>query len=144
MAWKPFSSKIEKSILDAINEAEETCSGEIRVHVDEYCKGDPMYKAKNLFFHLGMEATELKNGVLIYVAIGDKKFSIIGDTGINEKVPSDFWDSTKDMMLKHFKDGDIDAGIVTGIKNAGEQLKKYFPADDTKGNELSNDISYGS
>lgn len=143
MAWRPFSSKSEKQILNAIAVAEETCSGEIRVHVDQFCKGDPVFKAQNLFFHLEMEQTELRNGVLIYVAVKDKKFAIIGDEGINEKVAPDFWNATKELMLGHFKNNDINAGIITAIQHAGEQLSKYFPADSSLGNELSNDISYG-
>ncbi|MEQ1790168.1 MAG: hypothetical protein ABL857_06980, partial [Rickettsiales bacterium] len=31
--------------------------------------------------------TELRNGVLIYLAVKDRQFAIIGDVGINEKVP---------------------------------------------------------
>lgn len=143
MAWRPFSSKSEKQILNAIAVAEETCSGEIRVHIDQYCKGDPVYKAQNLFFHLEMEQTELRNGVLIYVALKDKKFAIIGDEGIDKKVGENFWDSTKKLMLSHFKNNDINSGIITAIQHAGEQLSKHFPADSSKGNELSNDISYG-
>ncbi len=144
MAWKPFSSKVEQSVLDAIKTAESTCSGEIRIHVDKYCKGDPVLKATNLFFHLEMDQTEQHNGVLIYTAINDRKFSIIGDVGIDSKVPDNFWEETKELMLKKFKEGDISGGIVTGILHAGEQLSTFFPADDDKGNELTDDISYGS
>ncbi|MCB9262041.1 MAG: TPM domain-containing protein [Flavobacteriales bacterium] len=144
MSWKPFSTEVEKKITDAITKAESECSGEIRVHVDEYCKSDPVFKAKNVFTHLKMEETELRNGVLIYVAMFDRKFAIIGDKGIHEKVGDDFWDKTKEIMLAEFIKGDIPAGIIDGINIAAEQLKKYFSADDTLGNELSNDISYGS
>lgn len=144
MAWKPFSSKIEKSILDAIQQAEKACSGEIRIHIDQYCKGDPVFKATNMFHHLEMNLTEQRNGVLIYVAVKDKKFSIIGDVGIDEKVPDNFWEETKELMLDKFKQNAIADGIVVGINHAGEQLKTYFPADDDKGNELSDEISYGA
>jgi uncharacterized membrane protein len=144
MTWRPFSSKKEKIILAAIAEAEERCSGEIRVHIDEYCKGDPVFKAQNLFFHLEMDQTSLRNGVLIYVALKDHQFSIIGDSGINDLVPDNFWDETKNQMLAHFKRNALTEAIAAGVQSAGEQLKKYFPADDSLGNELSNEISYGS
>ncbi len=144
MAWRPFSTKKEKQILAAIAEAEEMCSGEIRVHIDEYCKGDPIFKAQNLFYHLEMNNTALRNGVLIYVALRDHCFSIIGDAGIDEKVPADFWETTKEKMSAYFKQNDITNGIIAGIQSAGEQLQTFFPADDSKGNELTNDISYGA
>jgi uncharacterized membrane protein len=70
-----------------------------------------------------MHKTKLRNGVLIYVATVDRKFAIIGDAGINQVVPADFWDSTKEDMLSHFKYGNLVEGIVTGITKAGGQLK---------------------
>lgn len=144
MAWKPFSSKKEKHILAAIANAEERCSGEIRVHIDEYCKGDPVFKAKNIFGHLEMDKTAQRNGVLIYVALKDHKFSIIGDEGIDAKVEDDFWDCTRDKMLEKLKQGLIIDAIIAGVENAGEQLSKYFPPSDEHGNELSDEITYGS
>jgi len=144
MAWKPFSTAIEKTILDAIADAENQCSGEIRVHIDRYCKGDPYVKATNIFHHLEMAQTKLRNGVLIYVAVKDHKFAIIGDEGIDTKVDDEFWESTKSKMTTEFQQGDIPGGIIRGISEAGNQLKKYFPADDSLGNELSDDLSYGT
>ncbi len=90
-----------------------------------------------------MTATEQRNGVLIFVALKDKKFAIIGDIGINEKVPKHFWQETKDLMIGHFKDGRIADGIVEGILDAGMQLQTYFPFHHSDENELSDDISYG-
>jgi uncharacterized membrane protein len=144
MAWKPFSTAVEKSILDAIRDAENQCSGEIRIHVDRFCKGDPYFKATNIFHHLEMAQTQLRNGVLIYVAVKDHKFAILGDEGIDQKVEEGFWESTKAKMIEEFSKGDIPGGIVRGIQEAGIQLKKYFPADDSLGNELSDELSYGS
>jgi uncharacterized membrane protein len=89
-----------------------------------------------------MHKTELRNGVLFYIAIEDHKFSIIGDQGINEKVPSDFWESTRDLMLNYFKQGEFLKGICQGIEKAGEQLKSHFPFQSDDTNELSNDISF--
>jgi uncharacterized membrane protein len=90
-----------------------------------------------------MHETELKNGVLIYLAVADKKFVICGDKGINTVVPDDFWDTTKEAMLSHFKNGEFKQGLIDGIQKAGEQLKNYFPWQDGDTNELSNEISKG-
>ena len=40
----------------------------------------------------------MQNGVLVYLAIKDRKFSIIGDKGIDAKVPAEFWDTIRDEM----------------------------------------------
>jgi uncharacterized membrane protein len=89
-----------------------------------------------------MHQTRLRNGVLIYLATVDRKFAIIGDAGINSVVPNDFWDSTRDDMLNHFKYGNLVEGIVTGLEIAGNQLKKYFPRKRNDQNELPDDIAF--
>jgi len=142
MSWKPFSPEEENRLVKAITEAEDGTSGEIRVHIDRYCKTDPLLKAKNLFTHLGMEKTEQANGVIFYISIEDKKFAIYGDKGINEKVEPDFWDTTANIMSGFFKQGHLVEGISSGLKEAGDRLKVYFPKLDNDKNELSDEISY--
>ncbi len=102
MAWKPFTEAEEKRIVTAVKEAENDTSGEIRVHVDRYCKTNPLLKAQNLFTHLKLNETELKNGVIIYVSIDDKQVAVYGDQGINEVVEPDFWDTTLRKMTDLF------------------------------------------
>ena len=100
-------------------------------------------RAKEIFHELRMDITELKNGVLIYIAVKNKAFVICGDKGIDDLVPEDFWDSTKEIMASHFKNGNFKQGLIDGISIAGEQLKKYFPFQEGDTNELSNEISKG-
>jgi uncharacterized membrane protein len=102
-----------------------------------------MQRAVAVFEQLGMQRTAERNGVLIYLALESTQLAIIGDKGINEKVPSDFWDSTRDLMIKHFKEGQITTGLCAAISEAGAQLAAYFPYQDNDQNELSNDISFG-
>ena len=142
MAWRPFSAEQEEILLNSIREAERNCSGEIRIHIDQYCKGDPVFKARNLFGHLKMTETELHNGVLIYVAIEDRKFCILGDEGIHQAVTQTFWDATRDAMLTKFSTGHIIEGISDAVLECGRQLKNYFPYQDNDQNELPDEISY--
>ncbi len=133
----------EQAIVEAIRMAEKETSGEIRVHIEKTTSKAPYDRALEVFHELGMDATELQNGVLFYFAVADKTFAICGDKGINDKVVTDFWNSTKDKMVAEFKSGNFKQGIVDGILSAGEQLKKYFPYQDGDTNELSNEISKG-
>ncbi len=142
MAWRPFSKAEELLITEAVADAEKGTSGEIRVHIDRYCKSDPLLKAQNLFHHLKMDQTELRNGVILYISIEDKKVAIYGDKGINEKVELDFWDKTFDHMTTEFKQGNILEGIIAGVSDAGSRLKQYFPITENDKNELDNEISY--
>lgn len=133
----------QQKIVAAIAFAEENTSGEIRLHVVDKCKKDPQTDAIAIFEKLGMTQTELRNGVLIYLAVKDKKFAIIGDKGINDVVPENFWDSVRDEMLSYFKTGEFLEGLTSGIHLIGEKLKTHFPYMKNDENELSNEISFG-
>ena len=139
-----FLTKEEESaIVEAIRVAEKNTSGEIRVHIEATTSLDAYDRAMEVFHELNMDATELQNGVLIYLAVNDKTFVICGDKGINDVVAPDFWDCTRDAMVSQFKLGNYKQGLIDGILNAGEQLKKYFPWQEGDTNELSNEISKG-
>ena len=137
-----FSEKEQELISNAVAEAERYTSGEIRICIEKTCSEPVLDRAANYFKKLGMNKTAQRNGVLIYIAAKDHQFAIIGDAGINKLVPHDFWDSTKYTMLSYFKEGDLPAGIIAGVKIAGEQLKVYFPYLDGDVNELPNEISF--
>jgi uncharacterized membrane protein len=141
---KFFTEEEKERIVQAIKEAEKETSGEIRLHIESRCKGDPLQRAMKVFARLKMHKTALRNGVIIYLAIDDRKFAIYGDKGINEKVPENFWEDVKEVLAQHFKQNKHVDGLVKGIHMIGEKLKEFFPhqADDV--NELSDDISIGS
>lgn len=144
MAKDAFTEEQQQKIREAIQEAESNTSGEIKVHIENHCKEEVLDRAAFVFEKLEMHKTKMRNGVLFYLAMKDHHFAILGDAGINEKVPKGFWDEISALMLKHFKAGDYTEGMVEGVKAAGLQLKTHFPYDQ-KGslNELSDDISFG-
>ena len=138
-----FSKEEKQRIILAIAEAEKASSGEIRVHIDNKCGGDVLDCAAQVFAKLKMHETELRNGVLFYIAVKSKKFAILGDVGINQKVKENFWDEIKEKMLSAFLKGDYTGGIEQGIIEAGQQLKVHFPYQTDDKNELSDEISFG-
>jgi uncharacterized membrane protein len=133
----------QQRIVNAIAEAENKTSGEIRLHLDTTCKGDVLDRAAGIFEQLKMHETELRNGVLIYLATSDRKLAIIGDAGINSKVPENFWEDAKEAMVNAFKDGKYAEGLEKAIFMAGEKLKIFFPVSKDDINELSDEISFG-
>ncbi len=138
-----FSKEEKEKITNAIKEAELNTSGEIRLHVEGSCKDDVLDCAAYWFEKLNMHKTELRNGVLFYLAVNDHKFAILGDGGINAKVPENFWEEIKSHMLSKFKEGLFADGVSEGIIMAGEQLKAHFPYQKDDVNELSDEISFG-
>jgi uncharacterized membrane protein len=141
--WENFSDEKRAGIKRAIEVAEMNTSGEIRVHLEDRCKTDIFDRAVVIFQKLEMHKTKLRNGILFYLAVEDRKFVIIGDAGINRKVPEGFWDGVKETVISHLKSGMIAEGLMKGIEMAGEQLKEHFPHETDDVDELPNDISYG-
>lgn len=143
MAAKLFNTEEQEQIKLAIQAAEFQTSGEIRVFVEDKCAdADVFNRAVFQFNKLKMQETAQRNGVLIYLAVNDRKFAIIGDSGINEKVNPDFWESTKELMLEHFKKSEMTEGLIQGIAKVGEQLKTLFPYDKDDKNELPDEIAF--
>jgi len=138
-----FSRQEKEEIKQAIMNAELDTSGEIRVHIENTFTGDVMDRAAFIFKQLGMNKTELRNGVLIYLAVKNRRFAIIGDSGIHKVVPENFWDNIKVRMLDHFREGRFADGLIEAVTAAGEHLKKHFPRQRNDINELSDEISFG-
>ncbi|MBZ9730807.1 TPM domain-containing protein [Salegentibacter sp. JZCK2] len=139
-----LSKKDEEEIIEAIRTAESHTSGEVRVHLERTTGDlDIFDRAMEVFHMLKMDNTKHDNGVLIYVAVDDHNFVIYGDKGINDVVPDNFWESTKDAIVEKFKKGEFKQGLVDGILIAGQQLKKHFPWSEDTRDELSNEISKG-
>jgi uncharacterized membrane protein len=137
-----FSQEQQAQILASVKEAEKATSGEIRVHIESSLKADVLDRAAWLFNKLGMDKTAERNGVLFYLAVNDRKFAIIGDAGINSKVPAGFWNEISEHLGKNFREGKFTEGLSEGIIMAGNQLKKYFPCCEDDVNELSDEISF--
>lgn len=132
-----------QQVITAIKNAELKTSGEIRLHIESKCKEDALQRAIAVFKKLKMHETELHNGTLIYLATEDRKFAVLGDRGINEKVPENFWVDIQNSMTAKFKEGDFVAGLTAGIEMIGKKLKEFFPYQDDDTNELPDDISIG-
>lgn len=141
----------EKKLVELIHNAEQETTGEIRLHVEMKCPGDPLARAQAIFVKLGMHQTERQNGILIYIAFGDRKAAVYGDQGIASKVVKTFWDDELERLLSHFKEGSYFIGIQQIITEISSELKVLFPLigsaaeSNSKANpdELSNEISRG-
>ncbi|GAK96606.1 hypothetical protein JCM19294_2119 [Nonlabens tegetincola] len=138
-----LTAQEEKEVIAAIRRAENKTSGEIRVHLESTCE-NAISRAQEVFHLLKMDNTKEENGVLIYLAVDSHKFSIIGDKGIDNKVPSNFWDQIKDVMASRFRESEFSKGIIKGIELIGKELAQYFPWDVDDTNELSDEISKGT
>ncbi len=138
-----FSDEQKQQIHAAIKHLEHQTSGEIRLHVEGNCEGDPYERAVHIFHRLHMHKTKHHNAILFYLAVNHKKFAIVGDEGIHKKVADNFWETVKEHVISQFKQSRFTEGICEGIEMTGEMLKLYFPHHKNDKNQLSDDISYG-
>lgn len=135
-------SEGQRRIADAITAAERHTTGEICVHVTPRCRGDVMKRATRTFNRLHLYTTKRRNAVLIFVAYDDRKFAILGDTGINDAVPEGFWDGEVEVLGRYLKAGRPVDGLCEIIARMGERLSEYFPGERDDENELSNEVTF--
>lgn len=133
----------QATVVDAVRLAEKGTSGEIRIHIDSECSTDPMLRAEEVFNRLGMYRTQLRNGVLIYLACNSKTFAIIGDKGINERVSEHFWEDVLEIMAIRFREGKFTEGLTEAVTAVGGKLKDFFPYSSDDINEQPDNISFG-
>lgn len=131
-------------IEGAIREAEEKTSGEIRVCVARFFWGSVEGAARRSFERLEMTRTAQRNGVLLFVVPARKRFVVLGDEGIHQRVGQPFWEAVTAVLSRHFRKGDFSGGLVEGIHAVGAQLSTHFPSKGTADvNELPNAIDFG-
>ena len=138
-----FNEAEQEAIVTAIRKVELYTSGEIRVHVDDRCDQEAFDRAVKLFQHLKMDTKPFRNGVLIYVAVKDRKFSVVGDEAMHEKVGNQYWKAITQQLHNDFQQANYGNGIIKAVETIGATLAKYFPnVDELDRNELPDDISF--
>ena len=138
-----FNADEQKQLVRAIADAEQNTSGEIRIHLEDYCDGEPYHRGLEVFHSLKMHQTALKNGVLIYIAVQDRKLAILCDKGINDIVPPHYWEEILQALKTSFKRDQFLAGIEQAIHEIGQKLKIHFPYQKNDIDELTNENSIG-
>jgi len=137
-----FSTEDIADITSAIAGAMSRTSGEIRLRIGKKAGKNPLLSARTAFLALGMRGAAMKNGVLFYVWVEDKKFAVLGDDGIDKKVPEGFWESVKDVVLVKFRQKDFAIGLAGGINMAAEKLAEFFPDGDGAEKKPADVVSY--
>jgi uncharacterized membrane protein len=140
---KQFLNQLQHDdIVAAIRDAEKNTSGEIRVFLSRKNVDDAVAAAQKQFEKLGMTKTRHRNGVLIFVAPRARKFAVIGDTAVHQRCGEEFWQALAAEMTGHFQKSEFTAGIVHGIRKAGELLAAHFPPQAGDGNELPDAVEH--
>lgn len=141
---KFFTPEEQGLIVSAIQKAERSTSGEVRVYVESRCSYmDALDRAIELFTELEMYKTTERNAVLVYIAVKDHQLAVFGDEGIHRKVGIDYWNNEVSKMLRDFNKDNYAKGIAGCVNDIGQSLQHFFPYTDQDKNELSDDIQFG-
>ncbi|MDE3237168.1 MAG: TPM domain-containing protein [Bacteroidota bacterium] len=140
-----FSREEKEKITAAIQSAERSTSGEVRVYIESKCTYiDALRRAKEIFYKMNMQHTAQRNAVLVYVALKDRQLAVFGDEGIHQKVGDAFWNQAVKNIISHFNKQDYAEGIANMVISIGDALKMHFPYNaETDVNELPDDIVFG-
>ena len=141
-----LASAEQEQVVACIKEAEHRTTGELRVFVESKCSYmDAMDRAWELFYKLGMSATERRNAVLVYLAMDDRQYAIVGDKDIYEKAGGPvFWEKAAERLRKHLKQGEAGLGLANCVRELGDAMATHFPYDPTiTKNELPDEIVFG-
>jgi uncharacterized membrane protein len=146
-AQRLFSADDFTAIAGAVGRAESATSAEIRVHLERRVhrlpgqQADALRRARKVFAHLGMHLTAERHGVLIYLALDDRKLAIVGDEGIHRRVGDAYWEGVRDLMVGRLREGRALDAVLAGVAEVGRVLAEHFPRRPDDLNELTDRVS---
>lgn len=149
-ARRLFSAADLDAIAGAVDAAEDRTAAEIRVHLERRVShgrrapaDDALSRAREVFVELKMHETVLRSGVLIYLAIEDRKLAIVGDDGIHARVDPGYWEAIRDRMVERLRGGAARDAVVQAVEDVGAVLAREFPRRPDDVDELPDDVSLG-
>lgn len=111
--------------------------------VPKFFKHQSVHKrAMEQFLAHGIQQTADRTGVLIYISLKEHIVEIVADSGIHDKVGTDFWDKSVKIILAKIKQGDLAGGLKDGIQEVGNALAEHFPQKENDENELSDSVIF--
>ena len=140
-----LSRAAERRLVAAIGAAERGHRGEIGVHLESRYPGDgPLGRTAELFAALGLDRTADGTGVLLYVAVDDRKAAVFAGPGVHGAAAPEFWKAATDAVAGGFAAGDPVGGLGEALARIGELLRQAAPGEDVHGDELPNRVTYGA
>lgn len=130
----------ELLLIAAIREQEARTSAEIRVCVTDRVVFRPKRYAWRVFERNGMRNTRNRNAALIVMMPRIKQIVVLGDSGLDAVVPSDYWKEAVTAMVKGMHDRGPLASLLEGLQRLGDVLCQHWPRESDDANELPDEI----
>ncbi len=97
-------------------------------------------EAVRQFLAHGLQHTEKRTGVLIFVSFAERYVEILADAGIAQKVPRATWDDAVAVLTREIKGERPAEGFVAAIGICAKVLAEHFPPGAIDRDELPNAI----
>jgi putative membrane protein len=98
-------------------------------------------RARHAFAANGLTRTQHRTGILIFVALLERRVVVLADAGIHRALdPSESWQEVVDLAVAGLRDGRAGDGLAAAIRRCGEILARHVPAQGRNPDELPNRI----
>ena len=121
-----MSKAQQATIAAAIAAAEDGTTGRIAVREIPDRSVDAFERAKREFGRIGLQRHEHANAALVLVAPKARRFAIVGDRALHERVGDAFWNDVVEKSTPFFARGETEAGILYAVARLGEVLHTHF------------------
>ncbi len=115
-----------EAIASAIRDAENGTTGRIAVRIVPEANVDAFERATAEFRSIGLHRHQSSNGAMVLVAPKARRFAVIGDRALHERVGPAFWQQIVNGAQPYFARGAVRDGIVHVVGQLGEALKMHF------------------
>lgn len=100
-------------------------------------------RAVRAFYEKGLHKTKDSTGILVFISLFEHKVWILGDCGINAKIPADSWLELVRILTAGLKNGRAADALCEVVSRCGEALAQHFPREGDDRNELQDEILIG-
>jgi len=97
-------------------------------------------RAVRAFYEKGLYRTKQETGILIFISLFERKVWILGDRGINARIPQESWQQLAGTLSRGIRDGRACDALCEVIAACGEELARHFPRQADDRDELSNEL----
>ena len=98
-------------------------------------------RARHAFAANGLARTQNRTGILIFVALLERRVVVLADEGIHRALdPNENWQQVVDLAVDGLRRGDAVDGLEAAIRRCGEILARHVPAPDRNPDELANRV----
>ncbi len=92
------------------------------------------------FYEKGLYRTRDETGILVFLSLLERRVWILGDRGINEKIPEGFWEERAMEITAGIRSGARGSAVADAVLRCRDELAKFFPKKPGDTNELPDDV----